>query len=219
MNVKVSACKDTIQYAGLYECIKYQNGIHPTRIYSFNPCQSFTLDQLYVWLMGKHENEDKRVKLIFVGCIGPTQPYQSTQECIEAGVCIDHRYNSQVQAIKAKDVYDTTNDTKRGRSTYEDDLLDNYPFLVLMDSSKFPANFHIMNECNTDCETECVIEKDEDTEPYLPPENSENNKTNEGSEKKKARTGGSRRKSKKKKSKLSKHSRKKKHTRRLNRRV
>jgi len=222
-NVKVSACKDTIRYAGLYECRQYPNVIHPTRIYSFNACQSFTLDQLYVWLMRRDENKHKQVKLIFVGCIGPTQPYLTTQECIDAGVCIDYRYNSQVQEIKARDVYDTTNLDKRKRYTYEDRLLDDYPFLDLINTSKFPDDFHIMDECNTDCETDCVAE--DDTEPYdPPPENSENNQPNEGSEKKKprSRTGGSRRKSKtkskrKKKKKLSKYSRKKKHTRRLNR--
>lgn len=203
-NVKVSACKDTKFYAGLYECI---DGI-PTHKISFLPCQSFTLIDLYDWLLRKHNIV---IKLIFVGCIGPIASDGNIKQCIQNGHCIDRRYDSFVNNLKSDSKYIGLQDVNK--INYEAILKSKFPPLDLEDSDKFPKSFkHEENEeskfsrgdCQKECVADCVIEEVA-TQPFVVSQES---------------IGGSRRKSKrKKKSKLSKHSRKKKHTRRLNRRV
>ena len=192
-NVKVSACKDTIGYAGLYIGIKYPERpdiVYPTRIRSFEPNQKFMLFELYDWL---EDTNGPGIKLIFVGCIAP----------VRAGIdnIIRLTYDEEVKKIR---------DAANNRESYQSRLIKNYPPLDLRYPYKFPTDRFPVTTCkrtlNGEIKTECKEECDKDceilTQPY------------DGSQ------GGSRRKTKKKKRKrLSKHSRKKKHTRRLNRRV
>ena len=140
-NVKVSACNNTFHYAGLYECNHdpTNDTYNPTRIFSFNMRQSFTLVELYDWLNNTYGGI--RFRLIFVGCIGPVHEQDLTQEeCISRKICIDHRYVDQVNKLKLKVGY-TSSKNVDAKKLYERNLKDLYPPLIFTDQDKkFPVD-------------------------------------------------------------------------------